>query len=204
MASPEKREELISRRRLLKAIAAAGGTLAAATVLPDKWTKPAAQVGLLPAHAQVSPTPDLGTGDMQATLRWDTDDTDIDLWVIEPDGTEVWWFNQDGTTAELDVDDTDGFGPENVFVGAGEAANGTYQVLVNYYRGEVPTEATIRITVFDGAPGEKVETFTRNLPTEAPLETWYRVADVDYPSGTITERTGTVDLMVAAAESIEK
>jgi hypothetical protein len=44
----------ISRRTLLKVIAAAGGSLAASTMLPGKWVKPVLKVGVLPVHAQTS------------------------------------------------------------------------------------------------------------------------------------------------------
>lgn len=44
----------LSRRRLLKALVAAGGATAALTALPGKWFKPVVEVGVLPAHAQTS------------------------------------------------------------------------------------------------------------------------------------------------------
>jgi hypothetical protein len=48
-------EEALSRRRLLKALAATGGAVAAANLLPGQWVKPVVEVGVLPAHAQVTP-----------------------------------------------------------------------------------------------------------------------------------------------------
>ena len=45
-------ETNLSRRELLKALAAAGGALGAAAFLPGKWTKPLVEAGVLPAHAQ--------------------------------------------------------------------------------------------------------------------------------------------------------
>jgi hypothetical protein len=42
----------IGRRELLKALAATGGAITAASMLPGKWSKPAIEVGVLPAHAQ--------------------------------------------------------------------------------------------------------------------------------------------------------
>jgi hypothetical protein len=50
-------EETLGRRQLLKALAATGGAAAAASLLPGKWAKPVIEAGVLPAHAQVSPTP---------------------------------------------------------------------------------------------------------------------------------------------------
>jgi hypothetical protein len=45
---------LVSRRTLLKMVAAAGAGTSAALFLPGQWSKPVAEVGVLPAHAQVS------------------------------------------------------------------------------------------------------------------------------------------------------
>ena len=45
----------LSRRDLLKALAATGGAITATTMLPEKWTQPVVDVGVLPAHAQTSP-----------------------------------------------------------------------------------------------------------------------------------------------------
>lgn len=47
------RQEL-SRREVLKALAAGSGALAAAAFLPGRWAKPLVQTGVLPAHAQSS------------------------------------------------------------------------------------------------------------------------------------------------------
>lgn len=44
------------RRALLKSIAAAGTTAAAASQIPKKWSRPVVDSVLLPAHAQMSPT----------------------------------------------------------------------------------------------------------------------------------------------------
>jgi hypothetical protein len=46
----------MGRRQLLKALVAAGGAVAVSTLLPSRWIKPAVEVGVLPAHAQVSVT----------------------------------------------------------------------------------------------------------------------------------------------------
>jgi len=47
-----------SRRRLLKFLAA-GGAVTAVSLLPGKWSSPSIKTGVLPAHAQVTPTPDV-------------------------------------------------------------------------------------------------------------------------------------------------
>ncbi len=54
-------------------------------------------------------------GDPQFTLIWNTD-VDLDLHVIEPGGKEIFWEDPKGEKGgELDVDNTKGYGPENVY-----------------------------------------------------------------------------------------
>ena len=54
-------------------------------------------------------------GDPQFTLIWDTD-ADLDLHVIEPGGKEIYWEEPKGKQGgELDVDNTKGLGPENIY-----------------------------------------------------------------------------------------
>ena len=54
-------------------------------------------------------------GDPQFTLIWDSD-ADLDLHVIEPGGSEIYWEARNAKKGgELDVDDVDGQGPENIF-----------------------------------------------------------------------------------------
>jgi hypothetical protein len=194
----------ISRRRLLKALVAAGGATAAASLLPGKWSKPLAQVGVLPAHAQISP---LGTGDLQVTLTWDTGDvacgetrTDADLHLVEPDDTRVYYGNPSGPTASLDVDNTCGFGPENIFVPANGAVAGTYRAQVVYYSGRPSTTAEIRIKVFANTVNEAIYTFTRVMEV-ADSCIAYNVADIVMPAGTVTEVTGTVDLCARGVQT---
>jgi hypothetical protein len=54
----ERQERAVSRRRLLKALAAAGGAATASTMLPGKWSEPIVEMGVLPVHAQITPVPD--------------------------------------------------------------------------------------------------------------------------------------------------
>jgi hypothetical protein len=202
VAPEESGATTLSRRRLLKVIAATSGAAAAATMVPGKWAKPVVEIGVLPAHAQVSPP--LGTGDLQVTLTWNTGGqpgaaacvagnplaTDVDVHVIEPDGTHVFFAHRQGTTAELDYDNLVGFGPENIYVQPGHAASGTYHTYVVYYCGTPPTIATIRVRVFANTPQEQVVTFTRSLGQGDPTA-GFNVADVTFPAGTITETSGT-------------
>ncbi|MCM4157342.1 hypothetical protein [Gramella sp. AN32] len=74
-----------------------------------------------------------GYGDIKITLSWDTE-TDIDLWVTDPFSEKIWYdspFSSSG--GELDVDNVEGYGPENVFWPTNEAPFGTYTVQIHYY-----------------------------------------------------------------------
>ncbi|MFO0888401.1 MAG: hypothetical protein U0790_04545 [Isosphaeraceae bacterium] len=99
-------------------------------------------------------------GDPQFTLIWDTD-ADLDLHVIEPGGKEIYWEEPKGKQGgELDVDNTKGFGPENIYwlvetdvPGAakvkGPGPSGLYRWFVVYWGGfggiPKPTHWKVRI-----------------------------------------------------------
>jgi hypothetical protein len=86
-------------------------------------------------------------GDPQFTLIWNTDQVDLDLHVLEPGGKEIFWEQPKGRQGgELDVDNTKGFGPENIYwlveskgPGSekvkGPGPPGTYQWYVVYWGG---------------------------------------------------------------------
>ena len=54
--SSKNTQKEISRRELLKALAATTGAVAAASMLPSQWVSPVIEAGVLPAHAQGSVT----------------------------------------------------------------------------------------------------------------------------------------------------
>jgi len=45
------------RRKVLKVLAASGGTLAAGQLVPERWSRPVIDSIVLPAHAQATPLP---------------------------------------------------------------------------------------------------------------------------------------------------
>ncbi|HEV3080127.1 MAG TPA: hypothetical protein VGY66_10120, partial [Gemmataceae bacterium] len=71
--------------------------------------------------------------DLRVTISWNTDATDVDLWVIEPDGTKCFYQHQrTHNGGELSQDETQGYGPERYHIR--KAAPGVYTVIVHYYR----------------------------------------------------------------------
>ena len=51
--------------------------------------------------------------DLRVTISWNTDATDVDLWVMEPDGTKCFYqHNHTKNGGELSQDQTQGYGPE--------------------------------------------------------------------------------------------
>jgi len=105
---------------------------------------------LPPTTGEVS----LQTGEVHITLTWDNA-TDVDLHVIEPSGEEIFFSHKSSATGgQLDVDDIDGFGPENIFWPEGRAPSGQYIVDVVYFasrgRGLSNYTVTVRRPASDG------------------------------------------------------
>jgi hypothetical protein len=92
-----------------------------------------------PSEECARPEPELGTGDVQITLRWESS-SDLDLHVTEPNGTEIYYADKGPTSTggRLDVDSNVGCeedgSVENVFWPTGRMPTGEYTVEVNGYR----------------------------------------------------------------------
>lgn len=72
--------------------------------------------------------------DLKVFLTWDTNRTDVDLWVLTPSGEKVYYGHKRGPNGEaLYHDVTTGFGPESFT--CPRAATGAYLVQVHYYNG---------------------------------------------------------------------
>jgi hypothetical protein len=97
---------------------------------------------------------DVKVGDPQFTLIWDSR-ADLDLHVLEPplpgrEPAHIYWESRNGNQGgELDVDDVDGFGPENVYWVQGQGPPGEYRWYVHYYGGlggqSTPTRWKVRL-----------------------------------------------------------
>ncbi|HVV86894.1 MAG TPA: tetratricopeptide repeat protein [Kofleriaceae bacterium] len=106
--------------------------------------------------------------DLKIYLTWDTDRSDVDLWVTNPSGEKVFYDHKNGAFGDALYDDiTTGYGPESYT--APHAAPGTYLVQVNYYgvgRGNLSE-----------ARGEVVVVLDEGKPTETRHVIPYRLFD---------------------------
>lgn len=90
-----------------------------------------------------------GAGEVKFTLTWDNT-ADLDLWVTDPCGETILWNHPaSASRGRLDVDDTNGHGPENIFWESETAPGGRYQVKVDHYAGASPS----RYQVYMQRPG---------------------------------------------------
>jgi tetratricopeptide (TPR) repeat protein len=89
--------------------------------------------------------------DVHIYLTWDTDRTDVDLWVTTPSGEKVFYSHRAGKSGEALFDDvTTGYGPESFT--AKNAEKGDYKVEVNYFsarRGPFPEARGEVVVVLD-------------------------------------------------------
>ncbi len=102
--------------------------------------------------------------DIKVILTWDTDQTDVDLHVTNPSGEECYYgLRETKEGGMLDVDITDGFGPE-VFTQAGALA-GDYEVKVVYFsaHGHAQSKALVQVVLFEGTGQEQRHRFSRVL-----------------------------------------
>lgn len=73
-------------------------------------------------------TPKLGKDEVRIVLTWADTPPDEDSHLFTPDGEHVCYYEKDGVGANLDVDDTDGYGPETVTIT--DLAQGVYKYYV--------------------------------------------------------------------------
>ncbi|UOY08932.1 DUF2135 domain-containing protein [Muricauda sp. SCSIO 64092] len=108
--------------------------------------------------------------DVRVVIDWNHNDTDIDLWVVDPNGEKAYYNNaKTKIGGRMSEDMTEGYGPE-VFM-LKEAPRGEYKILVDYYADNVqkifgPT--VLKVTMFTnyGRSNEKKETMIVRLEQE--------------------------------------
>jgi len=88
--------------------------------------------------------------DLRVVLSWDADLTDVDLWVIEPNGEKCFYsHNRTRMGGRLSPDFTQGYGPEEYVLRRGMP--GAYSIQANYYGSSQQTltgPATVFAAVF--------------------------------------------------------
>jgi tetratricopeptide (TPR) repeat protein len=88
--------------------------------------------------------------DIRIVLNWDTDDTDVDLWITEPDGEKCMYsYPLTANGGRISNDFTQGYGPEEYMIRV--AQHGTYRIQAHYYGDHRPTvngKATLSIQLF--------------------------------------------------------
>jgi hypothetical protein len=138
--------------------------------------------------------------DIRVRLAWDTDATDVDLHLIKPGGSygdstddtdcyftnctefahEADWGVEGDHTDDpvLDIDDTNGYGPENIFIDPSE--DGRYQVHVHYWsdHGNGPSNAWVEVYI----QGVRTAAFGAEPLVDGQI---WQVCTIDWPSGAV-------------------
>ncbi|MGD9660430.1 MAG: YfaP family protein [Porticoccaceae bacterium] len=112
------------------------------------------------------------------TLTWEQDETDVDLYITEPEGETMWYGGSRTTNGlELDIDDTTGFGPEHGTLEIGattQALEGEYIVRVHYFSDDgLGVDATGRVTIV----------INEGEPEQNTLSLRFRIADDNSSEG---------------------
>lgn len=134
----------------------------------------------------------LESAQMLVTLTWDKDDTDLDLYVIDPSGDySAYYHNETADGGELDYDDTDGYGPEHWTLESGDTVRwdqNSYRVRVHYYENNDHGGTNYKLSVkrYVGTDRETESISTGYLVVhdglnDGPLDTGDDWADFTFP-----------------------
>jgi hypothetical protein len=99
--------------------------------------------------------------DIRIVIEWNTEETDLDLWVDEPNGERAYYDNrQTRIGGRISNDMTDGYGPEEYLLR--RAPGGTFTVRADVYSSDElnpngASRITARLIRNFGRPGEKEE-----------------------------------------------
>jgi len=141
-------------------------------------------------------------------LTWKENQSDVDLYVTEPDGQTAWFgiYGQRQeppfrTTngGELDVDNVEGFGPERYFISSADGDKilpGPYVINVHYYESHGylgPIHYTVLILrneqFYDMIEGSipRANKLTASPKDAGKDDTWAHIADIELITGPVTE-----------------
>jgi uncharacterized protein YfaP (DUF2135 family) len=142
----------------------------------------------------------------RVTLTWDTDYSDMDLHIWSPSAQHSRFDHKSIDAGSLDVDDTEGYGPENFTCTALQA--GRFRIAVNNYDldGQPPTRCIIsvytgsrasnRISARYGPYLLSTQNGNTGYPVTGNTDSWWRVCDIDVSSA------GTVSFQPAEAAAL--
>jgi len=132
----------------------------------------------------------------RSTLRWNQNNTDIDLYVTEPGGSTAWFGGaRTAGGLNLDFDNTSGFGPENITLeGASAVAQpGNYTVRVHNFRGAA-SSGSVQIVLNERLPnqaGPLIRNWSLGVGNSSNSEPgrsgpdWVTIGTADIVNGTI-------------------
>jgi hypothetical protein len=138
------------------------------------------------------------TAGFRAQLTWDTGpaNSDLDLHLVRPSGSTNtsndcyysnctpfdtpldWGVSGSAGDPQLDVDNTDGYGPENITLTGAET--GTYRVIVRNFNGVASTRATVKVFFNDVEQARWT-----SVALDSPNNYW-TVANVDILNHVVT------------------
>jgi uncharacterized protein YfaP (DUF2135 family) len=120
--------------------------------------------------------------DVRIVMNWNMNNTDIDLWVTDPNGEKCYYsHNRTAINGRLSHDMTQGFGPEQFLLK--DAIKGTYKVQIDYYGDRQvtvagPTTVMAEMYTHYGTPAEKRELIVLQLKKESEKTVY--VGDLDF------------------------
>jgi len=121
--------------------------------------------------------------DVRIVMDWNMNNTDIDLWVTDPNGEKCYYsHNRTAIGGRISHDMTRGFGPEQFMLKT--AIKGTYKIEINYYGDTQATLAgptTVMAEMFThyGTPQEKKEIIVLQMKKETKSGGVY-IGDLDF------------------------
>ncbi|OGK13227.1 MAG: hypothetical protein A2W80_07350 [Candidatus Riflebacteria bacterium GWC2_50_8] len=119
--------------------------------------------------------------DLRIVMTWDADQTDMDLWVMEPSGEKAFYSNprtQIGGLVSRDF--TQGYGPEEYMIR--HARHGMYEIKTNFFGSrsqKVAGAVTLQVDLFTnfGRENEKRRSVTLRLTENKET---FTVADIEF------------------------
>jgi tetratricopeptide (TPR) repeat protein len=120
--------------------------------------------------------------DIRIVMDWNMNNTDIDLWVTDPNGEKCYYsHNRTEIGGRISRDMTQGFGPEQFLLK--KAIKGTYKIEINYYGDRQatiagPTTIMAELFTYYGTSQEKKELIVLQMKKQANGTVY--IGDLDF------------------------